>query len=1109
MDGIKAQVHHCYSNLRNKRLTAIIFSSVSIMLCLVLVFLLLENFQYFSPTVKITFGVFVVASGVALFVLLAKKLHDLTFNTFYPDVSRSIGNNSLRYLMDFEHFKRNDASGLHKAAVAQNLSLVSEDKLFTQLRDYRKNHPYRKLHNYSLFGFLFLALLFGWAGIISPDAIKRTALFWEEFEKPLPFAYSIEPGNVIIAQGDPFHAKVVFSEGRAPENITLAIKTDIESEYRLRPMHQDEDNSFISDNLELYDNARYFIRMDGHESEIFEANVHLLPRFGNLTATIIPPAYTGLDETTSTYPFSNVEAYAGSELIIEAIANKKLTLGQLIRHSSEDTLSLMADDENSISQSLDITSKDSLSFILEDEFGLTNSNSFAFEVRALQDEFPHAGIIQPEREISVRNPEELQVGYELEDDFGFTSVELHYRLSKAYVEQPLVGSVNLSIPDGSTSMDRLDWDLSDLDLSSLDRMEYWIEATDNDEISGYKTSRSESHFLNVMSLADQIFEQEESEEQIDESFNQVQDVYQRMQNNFQRFRQQIQNDPDSAWEQSEILDDIKSQREDLDEQIEDLKRKFDDLKKNLDDSETLSEETMQQYKDLNDLIDEIDDPEILKKIEELQKNLSEFNQSQLREALENIEFDEASFKERMERTMELFKTLRMNAELESMAELLEDMETQEQQLMNQDEVGDEQVQQQENIKQQLEDLSEKLDALPEKSPNSRKGRMEQLRDEVKPDMDSMEQQLQENIDDMQQETPDQEKIRQDQDQLQQQMGEMSQKLSETRQEMGQEQIQINLMALKSILQSLVLLSQAQEDVTVQSAELEQNSPGFVEQARSQRNINRIFEHVVDSLYQVSSEIPQFSNRINERKHEIQRNMQRSIDFLVERDRSKTTTEERTAFGGLNELGSMLADLIEQLNDQMNNQNGMGGMSAEQMMEQMQNLSGDQQQLNQQIQDMINDIAGERLSQDQMERLNQMARQQNEIRKQMRELQRSGGFDSGDEILSEMERLGEEMENAINEMRGGQLDDIMVDRQQNILSRMLEAEEAIEERDQDEEQRRGETAEDYDLSNPPEMTLEELRQKIRSGIQDADQTNFSEDYQRLIERYFELLEEMVE
>ncbi|MEX0685750.1 MAG: DUF4175 family protein [Balneolales bacterium] len=1107
LESLLNLVQGSYHQLRTKRVLAISLAMLSGILALLLILLVVEYTQYLSPTIKSSIWLISIICGFILFFVLSKQFKNLPFNSFYSDLTKVTDNQSLRYLLDFELFKRNRTTTLHEAAIAQNLSQLSEDKLNMQLKDYCKNHPYRKFNNYSLAGLIGLMIIFASTSFLSPDAFKRTALFWESFEKPLPFTYSIEPGNLVIAQGDPFHAKVVFEQNRIPDNVTLAIKTDIESDYRLRPMHQDDDGSFVSEGLELYNNAKYFVRMDGHESELYTANVQLLPRFSSLTATVTPPAYTGLDNVTNTYPFSRVEGYKGSKVVIEAQPNKNLISSQLILHHSRDTLDLRIADNNLIRQSLVIDENDSLSFLMEDQFNLTNNNHFTFDLAALEDQQPFAILLQPDREISVSNPDTLKMAYEVEDDFGFTGLTLYYTLNKAYVEKPVTASIQLSVPEGNSQIGRYNWDLSSLNLTSLDKVEYWFEVTDNDEVSGYKTTRSKSHFINVQSFAEKMFEQDEREEEINSSFEQVQDIYQQMQENFQQFREQVQSDPESTWEQSQLLEDIKDQRKSLDKQVEDLQKKFDDLTKDMEESQTLSEETLNQYQELQKLLEEIDDPEILKLIDELQKNIDNLDQTELRKALEEIEFNESTYRERMERTEQLFKTLRMNAELEKMSELLKDMAEQEQRLMDQNETGEEQVQQQQNIREQLEEISKKIEQLQEKGPDRRKDKLEQMRNEVKPEIDAMDEKLQENIDDMKQDNPAQDKIKQDQGKLQQQMDQLSKKLSEAKQEMNQEQVQINILALKNILQNLILLSEAQEDVTVQTSELVQNSTGFVGQARNQRTINRNFEIVSDSLFKVSAEIPGFSNRINARKQEIQYTMERAVDFLVERKPENATTEERTALGGLNELGSMLADLIDQLNNQEGGENG--GMSAEQMMEQLQKMSGEQQQLNQQIQDMINDMAGERLSQDQMERLDQMARQQNEIRKQMKNLQRSGGLESGDEILSEMERLGEEMENAINELRGGQLDPIMVERQQNILSRMLDAEKAIERRDQDEEKRRGNTAEDYEQTRPPEVTLEELRRRIRSGVNNEDQTQFSQDYQRLIERYFELLEDLIE
>ena len=69
--------------------------------------------------------------------------------------------------------------------------------------------------------------------------------------------------------------------------------------------------------------------------------------------------------------------------------------------------------------------------------------------------------------------------------------------------------------------------------------------------------------------------------------------------------------------------------------------------------------------------------------------------------------------------------------------------------------------------------------------------------------------------------------------------------------------------------------------------------------------------------------------------------------------------------------------------------------------------------------------------------------------------------------------------------------------------MLQAEDALQERDE-EEQREGTTAQDP-LNRPtPPMSLEELEQLIRERLKNPNFTPFSSEYQRLIQQYFELL-----
>ena len=72
--------------------------------------------------------------------------------------------------------------------------------------------------------------------------------------------------------------------------------------------------------------------------------------------------------------------------------------------------------------------------------------------------------------------------------------------------------------------------------------------------------------------------------------------------------------------------------------------------------------------------------------------------------------------------------------------------------------------------------------------------------------------------------------------------------------------------------------------------------------------------------------------------------------------------------------------------------------------------------------------------------------------------------------------------------------------------MLQAEQAMQERDE-EDKREGQEADQFERATPPELTLEELEKEIRNRLNDPNFTKYSEDYQRLIEKYFELLKDI--
>jgi len=1103
--GLTDILRSSYRKLRGRHTISSLLAVVGIMAGGFALLVALENYLYLPAAFKTSYWVALILFSLVTGYFIYRRKAYGSFREFCSRLADARSLPELKNAIDFIYNDRSEQSPFLDLALEQNLEKVKHADLKSKTGSYvSESSVTKQMKRLGAFTLVAVLAVTGTALTIT-DSLNRSLQAWKTFQKPNPFTYSVTPGSVTLEQGDAFTPAIRF-EGEQPGDLKLAFKTDIEQEYRTRLPSQSVGDSVTFASLSLPTGGSYYFEMDGYESEAYRAEVQLLPRFETLAVTVAPPAYTRLDSSRYTYPFSQVRAYRGSEIHIKGKANKSIPNLSVIRQQNSDTLQLSPEDGQLFTHTFQMTATDTLRFTMRDEHGLSNKNPFEFVVEPIEDEAPFVQLLRPENDLEMKNPEALQLEYEASDDFGITSVRLNYEIQRAFKQNAEQQSLSIPVP-ALNRTEQFSWDVPGLNPKPRDMISFWVEVTDNDRINGSKTTRSRTLTITFPSLTDFVNELETRESTAQDKLRDVSDSYEQMKEEYDRFKEQLRQNPQGDWQQQQTLEEVKKQQEAIDRQVEDLNKEFEQLRRDLEESDLLSDETRKAYEELQQLMKEIDDPELMKALEELQKSLGNLSQEELRKALENYEFNEQQYQERLERTVELFKTLKLNSDLEKLGKAFEELSREEQNLSEESPESSEQLNRQEAVKRDLEQLQEELEKLGENPPQKARKQIEELQDNATRDMEQTKQELQENIEKLQDDSTGENdsSVRQQQQRIQQQLEKLAEQMQNAQQQLNQQRQQVNITALQYILHSLINLSQNQEKLSRETEALSYRSQAFVEKARDEKQIQQQFTRIADSLFQVSSEIPSFSNSINRKKNSVQDQLQTAVEMLAERDKSKATFAERQSLGGINELTTMIASLLDQLQNSQG-QGGGGAMTMQQFMEQMQQMSGQQQQLNQQIQDFINDIQGDRLSQDQVERLNQMARQQNEIRKQIKELQQKGGLESGDQVLSELERLSEEMEQTINDLRGGETDPFMIKRQQNILSRMLNAEKALQERGE-EEKREGTTAEDSPSGVPPDVTIEELQKEIRKLMNDPNRTRFSEDYQRLIEQYFELLKNL--
>jgi hypothetical protein len=1096
-EALCSRIERGWSTLRRLRSVSLISAGIGLFSGLFALLWMAEASFYLPAWFKSIFLLLSVFFGLGSAVVLSRRLRDPDFTEFYADLAQKTGLIAIRHALDL--YRSTGAKTLlHQAALEQNLKQYPLEEIEKQQKSYINVHKVKKVYQRSLWSNAGVGLILLLSAVFYGSGLPRTLQFWKSFQPPIPFTYTIVPGNEVYEQGSSVKIQIRFKDRMQPQQVAVGLKTEIEDDFRFESMQRIDDRTYESAPIMLSNTTAYTIKMDRFFSDIYALEVQLRPRFEQLTVTVSPPRHTQIEPYTQSYPFSVLEVYPGTRITVEGSPNKALRTVTMIT-TLGDSIGLKIDAKGGIRYPFTATRADTLEFRLTDQQGFTNNNPFAFVIKPMDDLSPVIELLEPKATIELLQPEPITLGYEYLDDFGFHQLLLRYEIKKPF-GKPETGSIKLPTPTDKAGLSTAVFDLGQTTASSLDEITYWLEIKDNDAVAGFKTAQSQKQRIKMSTMADYMDLVEEKEQGVEDQVEQMDQQYQQFEKMLETFQEDLKKNQLNEFDQQQMLQELQDKQEQVNESARELKEQFEQLRDELQQNKLLSPETLKQYEQLQKLIEEIDSPELREALRQMQESLENMDPGALQEAMKNLEFNEELYKQRLERTLELFRQVKTTAELDKLAKQYEELARQQRENAREKD-ADQQREQQKSINETFEKTKDPLQGLDKEAPQKSKEDLEKLKNELKKDFDKTQEALDKVLEQMQQDSSSPSSPGKDQQEAEDQLEQMAKKVRGAMSNMSQKQNSVNATALKSILRTLVLLSDAQESVTTKASSLPNRSQGFVDLAKQENAISTTFEQTIDSLVQVASKAPELSNVVLEKKLQVQRNLDNALTYLAERDQANAAAETRYVLSGFNELATMIANILDQMQNQSN---GSGQSGSGSMMEQLQEMSGQQQQLNQKLQDMINDIQGDRLRQDQMERLNQMARQQNAIRKQLEQLRKNGNFPDGDKIMSELERLNEEMEDAINDLRGGNLDRPFIQRQQNILSRMLDAEKALQERDED-DKRKGENPDERLEGLPGKVTLEELRKRIRSRLSDPNYSKYNQDYQELIEKYFEMLD----
>lgn len=1025
----------------------------------------------------------------------------------YPEIADRLVN-----LLHLAEGRRSEAPGPMVEAAICALSQRMQHVPFDRVEDFGRAKAIGRLASLPIAGLLVFVLV---APGTFLDASGRLLAPDKTFERPAPFALEVAPGSVNILRGDPLPVTVRATGSALPRTVVLEINNVGENHVEETALSQDSSGLFRHTIVNLRETLRYRAVSGSVGTAWFTASVDDRPIVRRLDITLRPPAYTRLPAQKLPPNVGDILALPGSYVHARVLLGEADGVNALLRFDDGREAVLSVEDGREATGGFTLRKEGSYEVILRTMRGAENADPITYALQLLEDAYPTVTILDPTPDAEVDASLELPLELRAIDDYGLSRLAVFFRLAESRFSDvtPDFDSFDIGLehPETPRGALRYHWRLTattKIDMVPGDVIEYYAQVWDNDAVAGFKTARSNTHRLRLPSLAERYAELAEEHGETENEMESLLAETESIREQFQELRDALRQKRDADWDDGRQLESLSAQQQELEERIDDLAEKMQASTEAMEDHGLVSEETLEMFEELQRVTEEINSPELMEALRELQEAMEDLSPRLMQEAIEKFEFNEEMFRDRLERALELFKRFQIQQELEEAANRAEDLADQQEQLSeatereeeNSDDLADRLAAEQLRAKESMETLEERMADLEQ--------RMEALRNTPEAQMEALnertsEQEIPEHMQQNAEMLRDQkmQEARRGQQQMRQQLQQLQGNLQDIQSAMQGQQQRVNIQLLRRTLMDILSLSHDQEAVRKDVGEAEPDGPLMRGLAQRQLALSDGLSVVSDSLQRLSNEIPQMTRDVQRHAGVALQAMAEATGALADRSARQAVVDQQRSMEHLNELALLLTDLLEQLMNASGSNSG-GGMSMDQMIQQLQQMAGQQQQLNQQLQEMLNQMQGQRLTTDMQQRLQQMGAQQQNLRHQLREMSRQRALSS--RLTGDLDKIAEQMLETIKELQGGSLHQRTKERQQQILTRLLDASRSMYERGKQKKRERT-RGEDIVRDGPDAQDPAEQAEMLRQALLEALESGYAPDYHALIRRYFELLQ----
>ncbi|MFD0795353.1 DUF4175 family protein [Mucilaginibacter litoreus] len=869
------------------------------------------------------------------------------------------------------------------------------------------------------------------APTVLTESTKRLIQHNRYFAPVAPFKFIVQNQNLSATQGQDFKLNLKLSGDKLPNDVY------IETGNTVFKLDKENISRFYYNFSNVQKSVTFRFLANGFQSEYYDLKVNLKPVLLRFDAQLVYPAYlhkkteivnnagdmsipagTMVKWTFHTQHTKNIAFYLdGHRQILTTSGNDKFEHQELITQPSAYAVSPL--NEN-----------------------VTTPDSASYRINIIADEAPYIEVQEKPDSVSMNA---FYFTGKIQDDHGFSSLKFMYRILGKGSTRLIAKPVNTNL-NATQSGFFYFWDLKKLGINPGDEISYYFEVADNDGVAGPKTARTPERKLNVPDAAALARQLNAGTQSVKQKMQSAVKLAGQIEKSAQKLNESLLDKNNLSFDEKKQVEDLLQKRKDLDELVKDIQA---ENKKNLynrQENMQQTQELVEMQKQIENLFNNVLDPKTREMLEKLQQLLQQNQKDNTRDELSKMQMDNKSLKKELDRILDLYKQLDIEQKLNQNINQLNSLANEQQKLADQtkkagDNAND--LLQQQKLNQAFEAVRQSLSDLQKTAEQNGNTQFKNPQPEQQDISRSMQEGTKALKDNNRQHASDA------QQQAVKKMEQLAKQLQDEDSEGQESQNAIDARQLRELLKSLVNSSFAQEKLMQSLNGINSSDPNYTPLAQKQKDIKDNLKTAEDSLYALSRRVPQIQSAVNKEITGINDNIDKSLEQLGERKTPEALRNQQLAMTAMNNLALMLSEALEQLQKQKNKSGkGKGNQqSLSQLRKMQQQLNKNMQQAREQMQKNGNKPDGKAGPSGTSEQFAKMARQQQMIRQTLQQLNRENNKD-GTNGLGNLDKIVKEMEQTENDLVNRKITDEAIKRQQQIQTRLLEAEKAEQEREQD-------------------------------------------------------------